>query len=91
MNTLLSDIFYPPQQSISSKENDFTAHTKRLHDVLSSWNFKSLSVPGDGNCLFTAVAMNLQNLATKNKDLSDHLQSLEIQIHENTIEDIVKK
>ena len=35
--------------------------------------------------------MNLQNLATKNKDLSDHLQSLEIQIHENTIEDIVKK
>ena len=90
MNTLLSDIFYP-QQSISSKDNEFDSHSKRLNDILSTWNFKSMSVPGDGNCLFMAVAVNLQNLASKSKDLSDHLQSLGIQVHEDSVQDIIKK
>lgn len=90
MNTLLSDIFYP-QQSISSKDNEFDSHSKRLNDVLSAWNFKSMSVPGDGNCLFTAVAVNLQKVASKSKDLADQLQSLGIQVSKDSIQDIIKK
>ena len=83
MNTLLSDIFYP-QQSISSKDNEFDGHSKRLNDVLSTWNFKKISVPGDGNCLFTAIAVNLQSLASQSKDLSHHLQSLGIKVCEDS-------
>ena len=90
MNTLLSDIFYP-QQSISLKDNEFDSHSKRLNDVLSAWNFKSMSVPGDSNCLFTAVAVNLQKVASKSKDLADQLQSLGIQVSKDSIQDIIKK
>ena len=28
-----------------------------LHNVLESWHFQRIPVPGDGNCLFTAIAM----------------------------------
>lgn len=91
MNTLISDMFCQAQPTIPMKENESDAHRKRLNDVLSMWNFKGLSVPGDGNCLFTAVAVNLQHLATKSKDLSDHLQSLGIQVCEDGVPNIIKK
>ena len=61
MNTLISDMFCQAQPTIPMKENESDAHRKRLNDVLSMWNFKGLSVPGDSNCLFTAVAVNLHH------------------------------
>ena len=30
-----------------------------LDNVLSSWNFRRVEVPGDGNCLFTSIAHSL--------------------------------
>ena len=39
------------------------AHAQRLSDVLTSWNFRKVEVPGDGNCLFTAVALHLQSVS----------------------------
>ena len=42
--------------------------TTPLTTVLSAWNLK-VTVPGDGNCLFTAVALSLVE-CTQNKDVS---------------------
>ena len=91
MNTLLSDVFYP-KESISQVQNG-QIHRKRLDDVLSTWNFKRVSIPGDGNCLFRAVTVNLQSAASRNKFLNDHLHKLGIQVHvsEDSVEDIMKK
>ena len=33
-----------------------------LANVLDSWNFSKVEIPGDGNCLFTAVALYLETV-----------------------------
>ena len=39
---------------------------KRLTELASSWGFDIVEVTGDGNCLFAAVAMQLQQMMTLN-------------------------
>ena len=39
---------------------------KRLTELASTWGFDIVEVTGDGNCLFTAVAMQLQQMMSLN-------------------------
>ena len=40
---------------------------QQLQSILDSWKFKRVVVPGDGNCLFTAIAMGIME-CTRNGD-----------------------
>ena len=48
-------------------------HQQRLQNILASWNFILEPVFGDGNCFFTAVALNLIHDLEKNKNIMDKL------------------
>ena len=39
---------------------------KRLTELASTWGFDIVEVTGDGNCLFMAVAMQLQQMVSLN-------------------------
>lgn len=56
-------------QSSTSKEEE---HALSLDNTLSSWNFQRIGMPRDGDCLFRAVAKNLEWLVDSNM----HVQSL---------------
>ena len=58
-----------------------------LHNVLESWHFRRIPVPGDGNCLFTAIAMGIIDRLHNGDQSLIHLLKLD----ENaTITSIVK-
>lgn len=46
----------------TSEHSECDEHSKRLNNVLKSWNFVRVEVPGDGNCLFTSVAITVISL-----------------------------
>lgn len=44
-------------KSVTIKSKQQPRSLQQLENVLSSWSFKRVAVPGDGNCLFTAVGL----------------------------------
>ncbi len=47
----------PVLSAMKQKQKD--TYDQRLQQVLSSWKFSKISVPRDGNCFFTSVALEL--------------------------------
>ena len=52
---------------LPSSESTLQTDSETLNNVLQSWNFERVVVPGDGNCLFYAVSLALiQRMKTNN-------------------------
>lgn len=67
-------------------------HLSRLLKVLTSWNFRQVQVPGDGNCLFTSVALHLQSISQlPTLPLRSTVESLGINISTDSVEQIAAK
>ena len=65
-------------------------HEDRLDSVLRSWNFERITVPGDGDCLFTSVAMNIKHFSQLgNESLCNILKDLSIDPNIQSIPGIV--
>ena len=47
-------------------EDRTKSERKRLTELASTWGFDIVEVTGDGNCLFMAVAMQLQQMVSLN-------------------------
>lgn len=70
----------------TSEKNE---HSSRLSDVLTSWNFQHVQVPGDGNCLFTSVALHLQSVGQMPAaPLHSIVESLGIDLSVDSVEEI---
>ena len=64
---------------------------KRLTDVLKSWNLVRVEVPGDGNCLFTSVAISITSICQQNQSpLVAIIQALGIDPYHDSVDTIVK-
>ena len=64
-------------QNGCSSSTDVDAH--HLENVLSSWDFMRVPVPGDGNCLFSAVSLGLiERLQNEDHKVVDVLTELGI-------------
>ena len=57
----------------TKSQDSLYEHQVRLQNILTSWNFILEPVFGDGNCFFTAVALNLIHDLEKNKNIMDKL------------------
>lgn len=57
--------------------NVVEGHKQRLHSILESWNFILEPVPADGNCFFTAVALNLLHDYEGNKKVLEEILEIE--------------
>lgn len=74
-------------QELTSQEHD-----ELLQRTLQQWNFRKISVPGDGNCLFTAIAYNLVNRARDNDEpILNRLQLLSNTPNRLEISEIAKE
>ena len=66
----------PQNDAVPRKET--RSERERLADLASTWGFGIAEVTGDGNCLFAAVALQLQQIMALNEDkqslLMSHLQ-----------------
>lgn len=60
------------------KDMNFDANASKINLVVSGLGFEILPVPKDGDCLFTSVLLQLEQLLphADNKELTDHLQML---------------
>ena len=70
-----------------SSETIDNMHSERLENVLASWNFQQVKIPGDGNCLFASVALHLQTVLpslNSSHPLQAIIDSLEIAITPTT-------
>lgn len=71
--------------------SDRSAHKGRLSNALASWNFRQVEVPGDGNCLFTAVALHLQLIGQEPASpLHPILERLGIDVSSDSVQHIAK-
>jgi hypothetical protein len=59
-------------------------YAQRLHQIASSWGFSIVEIPKNGDCLFTAVALHLQQVTTK--AITHHLENLGISSKESVQE-----
>ena len=65
-------LFTIPLKTKALMENETVAgdptksERKRLTELASTWGFDIVEVTGDGNCLFIAVAMQLQQMMSLN-------------------------
>ena len=51
--------------------------SSQIDSLLMSWNLKRVTVPGDGNCLFTSIAFSLVQRAQRGDTFtSEHLLAL---------------
>ena len=54
----------------------------QMESLLSSWNLQRVTIPGDGNCLFTSVAFSLvQRIQGGDTVTRDRLLTLQVQFH----------
>lgn len=75
----------------NNNNKEQSENLKRLTNVLQSWNFVRVEVPGDGNCLFTSVAITIISMCQQHQSpLVDILQELGIDPHCDSVETIVK-
>ena len=87
MNSVLSAL-NPP--FIPSPESALDEHKKRLTNSLTSWNFRSVSTPGDGNCLFHSVAFALQQQSQQGNDsICQVLSSLGINLTSQSTAEVI--
>lgn len=65
--------------TLHCKAENFDANGNKLNPLISGLGFEILSVPRDGDCLFTAVLLQLDQLLPRvdNKELNDHVQMLD--------------
>ena len=61
MSSALTNLFIRGQTADRDRERQ--THEDHLDSVLRSWNFERITVPGDGDCLLTSVAMNIKHLS----------------------------
>lgn len=64
--------------TLHCKAENFDANVNKLNPLISGLGFEILSVPRDGDCLFTSVLLQLDQLLphVDNKELNDHVQML---------------
>jgi len=80
----LNPPFVPPP------EKALAEHEERLKNALTSWNFRSVSTPGDGNCLFHSVVFALQQqLQQQNDSISRVLSPLGINLTSQSTADVI--
>ena len=71
-----------------SCENHHTESTN-LESVLSSWNFRKVDVPGDGNCLFTSVALSiLERIQNHDQVIIDIMTKLGLSVSDLDIQSL---
>ena len=63
----------------NNEQGEHDRHSKRLNNVLKSWNFVRVDVPGDGNCLFTSVAISVKSMCQQHQSpLVAYYKNLEL-------------
>ena len=88
MSSALTNLFVWGQATDTDMERQ--THEDRLDSVLRSWNFERITVPGDGDCLFTSVAMNIKHFSQLgNESLCNILKDLSIDPNIQSIPGIV--
>ena len=68
MNFDPKDIFFSSFMTLVQGCHTFRG-CAQLDHVLKSWNFKKISVPADGDCLFTAIALAITNRVEQGDNL----------------------
>ena len=64
-------------------------HEQRLKNVLNAWGMCKISIDGDGNCCFSAVAFSIiHNLESFNNNYKVFLETLGLNLKANNIQDI---
>ncbi len=72
-------------------DNHHTESTN-IENVLSSWNFRKVAVPGDGNCLFTSVALSIIERIQNHDDVVvDIMTKLGLSVRDLNIQRISKR
>lgn len=64
-------------------------YSQRLHDLAVTWRFSIVKIPKNGDCLFTAVAFQLQQLFSAikgNSATKSHFQQLGIRSEQSLVE-----
>jgi len=75
---------------LDDRDRERQTHEDRLDSVLRSWNFERITVPGDCDCLFTSVAMNIKHLCQLGTEsLFNILKDLSIDSNTQSIPEIV--
>ena len=79
------NILLNPELSQKHGQEDITAHTQRLDDLLRSWKMFKKPIIGDGNCCFRAVAFSLKS---NHKSISNKIPTFFTSMGVNDIEGI---
>ena len=88
MTSALTNLFIWGQAADRDRERQ--THEDLLDSVLRSWNFERITVHGDGDCLFTSVAMNIKHLCQLGTEsLCNILKHLSIDPNTQSIPEIV--
>ena len=53
---------------------DWEQHEKRLENILQSWGFSRVTVPGSGDCFFISITLGLLSQSTQ----AEHLKTRDI-------------
>ena len=74
----------------ADRDRERQTHEDCLDSVLRSWDFERITVPGDGDCLYTSVAMNIKHLCQLGTEsLCNILKDLSIDPNTQSIPEIV--
>ena len=67
--------------TLHCKADNFDTNAGKLNPLISGLGFEIVSVPRDGDCLFTSVLLQLEQLLphVDNKELTDHVEMLGLQ------------
>ena len=72
-------------ESVDSAVSEYEQHQKHLTDIVESWGFQLHSVPGDGNCCFSALAFTIH---AQRQDIELRLPQLIVDLSIASIDDI---